>query len=76
MLQVEWGEYELQEGWAMALMVSENNGESFAVFRLSKASKLSGLTGFRKFPEIKILFLQQIKAINEISKLMACFQWI
>lgn len=75
MLKVLLGEHKLQEGCVMALMVSEGNEESFAGFWLSKASKVSWFTGFRKFPEIKIVFLQKIKAINKISKLMASFQW-
>lgn len=61
MPQVEWGGYELQEGCTMAQMLSEDNEESFAVFRLSNASKLSLLTGFRKFPEIKILLFYSKK---------------
>lgn len=75
MLQVVWGEHKLQEGCVMALMVSEGNEESLAGFWLSKASKVSWFTGFRKFPEIKIVFLHKIKAINKISKFLACFQW-
>lgn len=71
MLRVVWGEYKLQEGCVMALMVSEGNEESLVGFWLSKASKLPWFTGFRKFPEIRIIFLQKI----QMSKLMACFQW-
>lgn len=55
MLQVEWGEYKLQEGCAMDLVVSEDNEDPFVVFWLSKASKLSWFTGFFS-PEIKVFF--------------------